>query len=300
MTEIIRYQLPATGERAVGVRDDGRIYPVAATMSELLRLPLSEIRRRCERPDAKTVEAEEAVALPPLDGRAEVWAAGVTYQSSRLGRMAESKSSADVYARVYDAPRPELFYKSAAWRLVGPGEPVVVRADSKVDVPEPELALVLNSAAETVGYTICNDVSSRDIEGDNPLYLPQAKAYHGACALGPVIRPVWEIPDPYTLGISMTITRCQERIWSGQTSTSLLHRRLEELTGYLFRDNRFPDGAALATGTSLVPDLSLCLEAGDRVDIVIDHVGRLSNRVVRGQPHPDVCLTAATEPGGSC
>jgi 2-dehydro-3-deoxy-D-arabinonate dehydratase len=294
MSEIIRFTLPAIGRTAVGVRDDDRIYPVAATMSELLRVPLAEIRQRCEQPAAEPVALESVAALPPLDGRGEVWAAGVTYQSSRLARMEESAASADVYARVYDAARPELFYKSAAWRVAGHGDPVTVRADSQIDVPEPELALVLNSEAEIVGYTICNDVSSRDIEGENPLYLPQAKAYHGGCALGPVIRPAWEIPDPYSLGIGMTITRDGKWAWSGRTSTSLLHRRFEELVGYLFRDNAFPDGVALSTGTSLVPDLGFTLQDDDRVDIVIDQVGMLSNPVVRGSQN--LALRAVSEP----
>ena len=154
MTEVIRFEVPATGHIGVGVRDGDQVYPIASTMSELLRLPLGELRQRCERPAVSPVAAASVVARPPLDGRGEVWAAGVTYRSSRQARMAESEASADVYARVYDAARPELFYKSAAWRVAGPGEPVAVRADSRIDVPEPELALILNNAAETIGYTI--------------------------------------------------------------------------------------------------------------------------------------------------
>src|SRR6202020_1561509 len=163
----------------------------AGSLGELLALPLAEIRQICASPAGESWPAAEVRLLAPADGRTEVWAAGVTYERSRTARMAESEQSADIYDRVYAAERPELFFKSAAWRVRGPGDAVSVRADSRIDVPEPELAAVLNYAGEVAGYTICNDLSSLSIEGQNPLYLPQAKIYLGGCAVGPWIRPAW-------------------------------------------------------------------------------------------------------------
>jgi 2-dehydro-3-deoxy-D-arabinonate dehydratase len=220
--------------------------------------------------------------LAPVDDDTEVWAAGVTYEVSRAARMEES-GDADVYARVYDAERPELFFKSVGWRVRGPGEPIGVREDSGWDVPEPELALVCNANGEIVGYTIVNDVSSRSIEGENPLYLPQAKMYRGSCAAGPWIVPVAEIPDPYALGIEVTISRGGAPRWSGATSTARLHRRFAELAAWLYRGDEFPRGAVLATGTSAVPGPEITLEADDEVTIGIEGVGTLRNPVRRGR-----------------
>ncbi|WP_343995123.1 fumarylacetoacetate hydrolase family protein, partial [Terrabacter terrae] len=213
----------------------------------------------------------------------EVWAAGVTYQRSREARVLESDHAADVYELVYDADRPELFFKSSAWRVTGHGETISVRQDSAINVPEPELAMVLNADGETVGYTVCNDVSSRSIEGTNPLYLPQAKVYLGACAVGPAIRPAWEVKDPYRLGISMRIDRAGRVIWQGQSNTSDLRRRLPDLAGYLCREELFPDGVILSTGTSLVPELPFTLEPEDMVRIEVDELGVLQSRVVGGR-----------------
>jgi 2-dehydro-3-deoxy-D-arabinonate dehydratase len=253
------------------------------SLASLLALPLAEIRGICQASHAKTVPAADVRLLAPVDGRTEVWAAGVTYERSRDARMTESEESADVYDRVYAAQRPELFFKSAAWRVSGPGAPVSVRADSTIDVPEPELAVVLNAGNEIVGYTICNDMSSRSIEGQNPLYLPQAKIYLGGCALGPSVRPAWEIPDPYALTIELTIRRGHEAAWTGKASTAALHRRIDELAGYLFREDEFPAGAVLSTGTSLVPDLPFTLQPGDEIRIAIPGIGVLVNPVVRGK-----------------
>ncbi len=255
----------------------------APTLAGLLGLPLSRIREICADPGGVTVAAARAELLAPVDGRTEVWAAGVTYERSRTARMTESEESADIYDRVYAAERPELFFKSAAWRVRGPGAAVSVRADSAVSVPEPELAAVLNRAGEVVGYTICNDMSSRSIEGQNPLYLPQAKIYLGGCAAGPWIRPAWEVPDPYGLTIEMTILRGGQVAWQGGSSTSALRRRIGELVCYLFREDEFPAGALLSTGTSLVPDLPFTLEPGDEIRIKIPAIGELVNPVVRGK-----------------
>ena len=198
--------------------------------------------------------------------------------------MAESEQSADVYDRVYAAERPELFFKSAAWRVSGPGAPVAVRADSSIDVPEPELAVVLNAAGAVAGYTICNDMSSRSIEGQNPLYLPQAKTYAGSCAVGPWIVPAWELPDPYALTIELTISRDGGTAWAGTATTATLHRKIDELAAWLFRENEFPAGVILSTGTSLVPELPFTLRAGDEVRITISGIGgALVNPVVQGK-----------------
>ncbi len=304
---LIRFRV-GDGEPLTGVADDrdgGTGMPAAITtlaaaptLADLLALPVSRIREICADPGGEAVPGERARLLAPVDGRTEVWAAGVTYERSRHARMAESENSADVYDRVYSAARPELFFKSAAWRVCGPGAPVSVRADSSVDVPEPELAVVLNSAGEVAGYTICNDMSSRSIEGENPLYLPQAKVYLGGCAVGPWIRPVWDIPDPYRLTIEMTISRGGAVAWEGSASTSGLRRRIGELAAYLFREDVFPAGAVLSTGTSLVPDLPFTLQAGDEIRIRISRIGELVNPVVRGKAAVAAAGSARTGPAG--
>ncbi len=285
---LIRF-LTDGGEPRTGVLDGdigtGDITTLAAApaLGGLLALPAGRIREILTDPGGERLPSAGARLLAPVDGRTEVWAAGVTYERSRTARMAESENSADIYDRVYAAERPELFFKSAAWRVSGPGAPVSVRADSSIDVPEPELAAVLNHAGDIVGYTVCNDMSSRSIEGENPLYLPQAKIYLGGCAAGPWIRPAWEIPDPYALTIELTITRAGSAVWEGSSSTSSLHRRIDELGGYLFREDDFPEGAVLSTGTSLVPDLPFTLQPGDEIRIAISEVGELVNQVVRGK-----------------
>ncbi len=282
---LVRF-LAGDGSAAVGVLGDGMIAPArgVGTLAELLALPLSRIREVCAGAGEPTIPLADVALLAPVDGRTEVWAAGVTYDRSRDARVVESEHEADVYERVYAAERPELFFKSAAWRVVGPGGAVSVRADSEIDVPEPELAAVLNRTGAVAGYTICNDMSSRSIEGENPLYLPQAKIYLGGCAVGPWIRPAWEVPDPYALTIEMTIGRGGAVAWTGTTSTSGLRRRVEELAAYLFRADEFPDGAVLSTGTCLVPDLPFTLQQGDEISIRIDEIGELTNPVVRGKP----------------
>jgi len=281
---LVRFHLGDRRAR-VGVLDGDAVTELAApgSLGDLLALPLDRIRAACEHPGGATRRAADAELLAPVDGRMEVWAAGVTYERSRTARMAESGQSADVYDRVYGAARPELFFKSAAWRVSGPGEPVSVRSDSVIDVPEPELAVVLNAAGDVAGYTICNDMSSRSIEGENPLYLPQAKIYLGGCAAGPWIVPAWEVPDPYALTIELTIARGGVVAWEGSASTAALHRKIDELAGYLFREDEFPAGAILSTGTSVVPDLPFTLEAGDEVRIRISGIGELVNPVVRGK-----------------
>ncbi|WP_232662897.1 fumarylacetoacetate hydrolase family protein [Pseudonocardia sp. TRM90224] len=278
--EIVRY-VGDGGQVAVGLREGGTVAPLPfGSVAELLRLPLAGLRDQLV-PSGPTVDVADVRLLPPLDGRTEVWAAGVTYERSRSGRVEES-AEASVYEKVYDAERPELFLKAVPWRVVTDGEPIAIRADSTLDVPEPELTLVANQFGEIVGYTICNDMSSRSIEGENPLYLPQAKIYNGSCALASGIRPAWEV-DPADLAITAKVLRGGEVAFEGETSTSRLHRSLTDLVGALFAGLDFPDGALLATGTGIVPELSFSLDEGDTVEITIAQVGTLSNPVVRGR-----------------
>ena len=246
-----------------------------------LRLDRDAFRAELDRWTAPGPDGQSE-PLAPIDGRTEVWAAGVTYVRSREARKAESDIP-DVYELVYEAERPELFFKSAAWRVVGPDATIAIRRDSAWNVPEPELAVVCNADGAIIGYTICNDVSSRSIEGENPLYLPQAKVYRGACAVGPAIVPWWEIEDPYRLEIRLRIWRDGDVVWAGSCSTAQLNRRLDDLVAFLFREEVFPDGVILSTGTGIVPDDSLTLEAGDVVEIDVDRLGTLRNRVVAGK-----------------
>ncbi len=215
--------------------------------------------------------------LPPIECQ-EVWAAGVTYLRSREARMTES-ASASVYDRVYDAERPELFLKATPNRVAGPNDILYIRSDSKWNAPEPELVLVISPELELVGFTVGNDMSSRDIEGANPLYLPQAKVYRRCCGLGPAITLAEEISDPYNLTISMDIQRKGKAVFQGQISTSRFKRRYEELIGYLGRANEFPQGAFLFTGTGVVPPDDFTLAAGDVVSISIDGLGTLTNTI---------------------
>jgi 2-dehydro-3-deoxy-D-arabinonate dehydratase len=212
--------------------------------------------------------------VSPIDCQ-EVWAAGVTYLRSREARERESEE-ADVYGRVYDAPRPEIFFKATPHRVCGPYEPVCVRSDSAWSVPEPELALILNGDMQMVGYTVGNDMSARDIEGANPLYLPQAKVYTGCCALGPTIVLDSEVP---LLHIECVISRDEEIVFKGGIGTDQLKRSYAELIQYLGRDNSFPTGVVLLTGTGIIPPDAFALRDGDVVSITIEPAGTLVNPV---------------------
>ena len=217
--------------------------------------------------------------LAPI-GSQEVWAAGVTYIRSRAARMEESKASGggSFYDAVYSAERPELFFKAAAWRVRGPGDPVCIRRDARWSVPEPELALVINRGGTIVGYTIGNDMSSRDIEGENPLYLPQAKVYNGACAIGPCIY-LTNDPLPPTTEIKITIKRGGKEVFSGSTTISRIKRTLPSLAEYLYRELSFKEGALLLTGTGVVPGDGFTLASGDEIAITIEPIGTLVNTV---------------------
>jgi 2-dehydro-3-deoxy-D-arabinonate dehydratase len=215
----------------------------------------------------------------PVD-RQEVWAAGVTYLRSKTARMEESDFSATAYDRVYAAERPELFFKSLAEKVVPVGEPVGIRRDARWSVPEPELALVLNSRGKVVGYTIGNDMSSRDIEGENLLYLPQAKIYQGSCALGPWIRVGVPEPTAREWKIRIEIRRNDNSVFSGETSAGQIKRTFDELAGFLFRSQAFPHGAVLLTGTGIVPPDTFTLRERDVIQIEVTGIGLLRNPVM--------------------
>jgi 2-dehydro-3-deoxy-D-arabinonate dehydratase len=210
----------------------------------------------------------------------EVWAAGVTYIRSRTARMEESKDAGggSFYDRVYEAPRPELFFKSTPHRVAAPGGKVRIRADSKWNVPEPELTLAINSAGKIFGYTIGNDMSSRDIEGENPLYLPQAKVYDRSAALGPCIVVTDTLPSAST-AIAIEIRRDGATAFKGETTVGQIKRPLPSLAEWLFRDNTFPHGCFLMTGTGIVPPDAFTLRSGDEIRITIEPVGTLVNTV---------------------
>jgi 2-dehydro-3-deoxy-D-arabinonate dehydratase len=289
---LVRYRLPG-GQPQAGVRTGDTVAPVLGVtgLAGLLRLTVDELRGAVGKL-GDAVPVQDVQLLPPLDGRGEVWCAGVTYERSRGARMEES-SQQDVYDRVYSAPRPELFLKSPAWRLVTDGEAIGIRADSGHDVPEPELAVVANAHGEIVGFTICNDVSSRSIEGENPLYIPQAKVFAGGCALATGIRPAWEVANPKDLTIDLVIRRGDDEVFTGTTSTAKLVRELQDLIDVLFAPNDFPDGVILATGTGIVPELDFALQAGDVVDIAISEIGTCTNTVAVGRD-PFAYLAAET------
>jgi 2-dehydro-3-deoxy-D-arabinonate dehydratase len=214
---------------------------------------------------------------PPI-GSQEVWGAGVTYYRSRTARMAESPEGGSFYDRVYDAERPEIFFKATAHRVVGHNQKVAIRGDSKWSVPEPELALLVTPHAKIVGYTVANDMSSRDIEGENPLYLPQAKTYDRSCALGPAILLSTKEPEPSS-EIRMDIVRETKTVYAGKTTLSARKRTSESLVSYLYRHCSFPNGCFLMTGTGIIPEDSFTLQAGDEIRISIDGIGTLTTFV---------------------
>jgi len=216
--------------------------------------------------------------LAPLE-RQEVWAVGVTYLRSKKARMEESDFSATAYDRVYDAPRPELFFKALAEKVVSPGDAVGIRKDSGWNVPEPELVLVINSRGQIVGFTIGNDMSSREIEGENLLYLPQAKIYDRSCAVGPFITVGADEAAARTWKIDLQIQRAGRTVFHGETSVGQIKRTFAELVNYLFRSQTFPHGAVLLTGTGIVPPDGFTLQSGDKIQISIDGIGTLQNSV---------------------
>jgi 2-dehydro-3-deoxy-D-arabinonate dehydratase len=253
-----------------------------ASLSELLHSdnPVANIRGLLDS-SKQTIPIHSVRVLAPLDLH-EVWGAGVTYERSKVAREQESDRAATFYDLVYRADRPELFFKATPSRVVGPRQPIRVRRDSKWCVPEPELALVLSPAFDLVGFTIGNDVSARDIEGENPLYLPQAKVYDSCCALGPSITLAETMPARSSIGIRMEIDRDGTRIYEGETSLARMARRFDELIDWLGRENHFPGGVILLTGTGIVPPDDFSLLGGDIVRITIDGIGTLANPVIQG------------------
>jgi 2-dehydro-3-deoxy-D-arabinonate dehydratase len=260
------------------VCQDGKWGELDGTLADLLAVPLDRARAVVE---AAAREARGDMpgdqTLPPVD-RQEVWAAGVTYLRSRDGRKEESGHGA-LYDHVYDSDRPEIFFKSSPWRVVGDRDAVGIRTDSGWDVPEAEVALVLNAAGQVFGYTLANDMSSRSIEGENPLYLPQAKIYDRSCALGPAIVPSWAV-DARPFPIGLRVLRAGREAYAGTTSTSAMARTFEDLAGWLFRALSFPAGVVLLTGTGVVPDADFTVRAGDTVEITSAGLGTLTNPVI--------------------
>jgi 2-dehydro-3-deoxy-D-arabinonate dehydratase len=284
---IFRYE--DRGEARVGLVSGTRLYDLSGfpTVAAWLSLPDPAVAVRQVLANLPTLpfsfaELEESGRLlPPLD-RQEVWAAGVTYLRSKVARMEESAGGGSFYDKVYDAERPEIFLKATPSRVVGPGDSVRIRTDSRWNVPEPELALVVTPDGRLVGYTLGNDMSSRDIEGANPLYLPQAKVYRQSCALGPMILVEEQTRDHREFPIRLSILRGGRSVFEGETSTARMKRRFAELIDYLMRDNLFPDGVFLLTGTGIVPPDEFTLEPGDEIRIESPEIGVLTNSVVRG------------------
>ena len=293
---LVRFFDPKTGQR-VGVQIGATVHDVTATVGSVA----AWLRASAGRVDAAIADLLAAVNasrqayladafdhapspdhlhwLPPIDVQ-DVWAAGVTYERSRAARQEEARDGGDVYARVYTAERPEIFFKARGPWVVGPRDLVGIRRDATWNVPEPELALVINPALEIAGVTIGNDMSSRDIEGENPLYLPQAKIYTRACALGPAIA-LGRIDSAWpATRIALQISRSGAVVFSGETHTDKIRRRPDELVAYLGRALTFPDGAVLLTGTGIVPPDTFTLAVNDEVRITIDAVGTLHNTIV--------------------
>jgi 2-dehydro-3-deoxy-D-arabinonate dehydratase len=285
--QLARFLNPTGGAPAVGVVRDGRLRPLGPGAEGLRLADLLHGPDAGAQADGLVDEAspgyalDEVPLLAPIDAQ-EVWGAGVTYLRSKVAREAESESAASFYDRIYSADRPELFFKASPSRVVGPGEAIRVRADSAWTVPEPELGLVLSPELRIVGLTIGNDVSARDIEGRNPLYLPQAKVYDACCALGPVVTLPAAGRPPDDLGIRLEIERGGATAFEGETSTARMARKFDELVAWLGRDSRFPDGVILLTGTGIVPPDDFGLKAGDVVRITIEGIGTLANPVVGG------------------
>ncbi len=267
------------GDNVIGVAAAGGPQSLADAMT----ISAADLRTRL---DAVAQSGGEGIPLSavtlcaPID-RQEVWAAGVTYLRSRDARMEESVSAKSAYDLVYEADRPEIFFKATPNRVTGPGEEIAIRGDSTWDVPEPELALAINRDGEIIGYTIGNDMSSRSIEGENPLYLPQAKMYAKCAGLGPSITLAWEMGDIRGKAIRLVIRRNGEILFDDATSTSQIHRTFDDLVRYLRTHNDFPQGVFLMTGTGIIPPSEFTLEHGDDVEIIIDNIGSLRQPVIR-------------------
>ena len=286
--QLCKAQLP-NGQVRVGVVDGAHVRlleldetPGVHPLSEILHAenPAHEVAELLDETAPKW-SIRDLTLLPPIDQQ-EVWGAGVTYQRSQVARREESQGGGSFYDKVYLAERPELFFKATPGRVVGPGQRVRVRHDTRWCVPEPELALVVSPDMKIVGYTIGDDVSCRDIEGENPLYLPQAKVFDGCCALGPVVTLAASMPPRDQVQIHMEIQRGGQSIFHGDTSLAKMARRLEDLVSWIAREQRFPHGLILLTGTGVVPPDEFSLQPGDQISISIDGIGTLTTGVERG------------------
>jgi 2-dehydro-3-deoxy-D-arabinonate dehydratase len=284
--QLCRAQLK-NGAVQAGILEDGRVRVLnlkskgANLLSDVLHAENPAALARATVEDGKGTPLADLTLLAPLDTQ-ECWAAGVTYKRSQEARERESAGAAKFYDLVYSAERPELFLKATPHRVVGPGAKVRIRRDAKWSVPEPELTLVISPSLKIVGYTVGNDMSSRDIEGENPLYLPQAKVYDHSCALGPVITLAEAMPPLDQVQITLTIERGSRPAFTGSTSVAQMKRKPADLVPWLGRDNSFPNGAFLLTGTGIVPPDDFTLNAGDVVHIDITGIGRLTNVVEQG------------------
>lgn len=281
--QLAKFRIGPEGPARAGLVEGDRVrpFPAGIRLADLLFAP--DPRRAVEAqldPAAPTLGRDAVRLLAPIDDQ-EVWGAGVTYERSKVARQEESESGDSFYDQVYRADRPELFFKATPSRVVGPGQAIRIRRDAAWSVPEPELALALTPDLRLVGFTVGDDVSARDIEGRNPLYLPQAKVYEACCALGPVVTLADALPAPRAIGIGLTIWRSGAIAYEGATSTARMARSFAELIAWLGRDNLFPGGAFLLTGTGIVPPDEFHLRPGDRVEIRIEGISTLSNPVVQ-------------------
>lgn len=259
---------------AVTIDGTHRAIKELPTLTEAMHLTLTELK------STVTGVSDEVSGklVAPISPEIELWGAGVTYLRSRDARKEES-GVPDVYQRVYEADRPELFFKSTAIRARGTGAAIGIRYDSEASVPEPEVAIYINKHREIIGYAICNDVTARSIEGENPLYLSQAKIYIGSTSLGPDITPAWLAPSADQMAIKAKIVRGANIAWEAETSLGKLNRTLQDLVDYVFRCQEFPHGVILSTGTGIVPPMDVALAAGDIVEINVAGVGTLTNTV---------------------
>ncbi|MCC9643868.1 fumarylacetoacetate hydrolase family protein [Rhodopirellula sp. JC740] len=278
--------IDSSGQTRVAVVEDDRLIPLQTTAE----LPTLSAILASENPKAaaESLARDEPIAiddstrwLPPIDQQ-EVWAAGVTYKRSQTARMEESEAAASCYDQVYNADRPEIFFKATPSRVSGHGQPLRIRVDAKWNVPEPEITLVLSPSLKIVGLTVGNDMSSRDIEGENPLYLPQAKCYDQCAGLGPWITLFDELPSVDAITVDLKILRGGDVVFDQSTSAAEMARKFDDLVQWLGRDNTMADGAFLMTGTGIVPTSDFTLHPDDVVNITIGCVGTLSNRIVQG------------------
>ena len=281
--QLVKYQVADTV--AVGIQEQDQIVPLdlagdVASLQDILESENPAATAESLRTDDRFA-ADSVTLLAPIDQQ-EVWAAGVTYKRSQTARMEESETSASCYDRVYESPRPELFLMATPHRVSGPGQPLRILQDATWNVPEPEITCVVNSRLELVGFTVGNDMSSRDIEGENPLYLPQAKVYRQCAGLGPCVTLAADMPAREETTIRLEIQRAGESVFQGETNVDQMARTFESLIEYLGRDQEFPHGVFLMTGTGVVPDSDFTLKPDDVVHITIDGIGTLTNPIVQG------------------